>query len=353
MPAKYTGLNVGGVEIQLTATELKVLGKYVEELKKVKTLKEGIRKLDKIRKQVIKDDEEAGKAETKAAEKRAETLRDIVKTMKYIQTFRSALQASIPNIEEKQVKEQEKEVTMLDLIKKKYAFQLLYFGALAMLIHETLSNSKILNVFFDIIGSALGFILDMLLVSLIPAIVWFVTWLFDIGQWFSTFPDWAKIATLALLTFFSTIGALLFYGVLKTIVAEIVKIGAESVIAKAAVKGIGDAVAGLGSGAVFTLSVKVIGLELLQALLVYGGAYAGPIGAGIADILDPNKTGMIDTTNQTQMSAYRTSPGFEPGQAGAAQNRFSSSSPTIVNVWINGILGRQDSIQVNATRNTT
>jgi len=82
MPKKYSGMEVGGVEIQFSATELKLINKYVDELKKVMTLRQGIVLTYKRQQELAKKDLDAGKQDTKAAQERKKVLTDIVKIMK-------------------------------------------------------------------------------------------------------------------------------------------------------------------------------------------------------------------------------------------------------------------------------
>ena len=75
---------------------------------------------------------------------------------------------------------------------------MLYFVTLAGVVALMARNSQVLSHFFDIIGSALGFVLDMLLIGLIPEVVFLVTKLFELGGFLAGLPDLAKVAILGL-----------------------------------------------------------------------------------------------------------------------------------------------------------
>jgi hypothetical protein len=182
-------------------------------------------KAAKIAKKIQQDEEKLRKNRLKLEDKmlktfqREEQLRN--KTVQGIYSANNKLLGQQMMAALKGQNAKEKEVKTLDILKKKYAWQLLYFTAVATLFALMLGNSKVLGAFTDMIGAGLGFILDMLLVSLIPAVVVFVDWLFKIGKFFSDLPDGMKLAILAIGAIFSIIELEKFYNKVNDIITAL------------------------------------------------------------------------------------------------------------------------------------
>jgi hypothetical protein len=365
---KNTNMDMGGIQFQLTASEIKALGKMIDEVKKLNNVyKQNLEIRKKITELEVKtafankEDTKHYKTKKEAMNKISDYLWEARKDWFDRLKTEAIPRTSGPKFERKsstqaqwaratggtadqqwewatgaqRVKNDEKELTLMGRLKKSYAWQLLYFMTVALLFKGLLANSKVWAHFLDVIGGALGFITDMILVSVIPQVVWLVNKLFEIGGWFAGLPTPVKQAIVLIGLF---IGAFLFAEVLLTlgeVVTAIKAIGTASTIANAEVAGAGGLLAGL----------KAVGALGTIAILFKYGVIGAAIAAGVG-FLAPSATGLEQRYRngmlETRIGRYGQGPeeGWAPGQipeiAQEEYNRGIGVGNTTVNVFIAG-----------------
>lgn len=296
-PAKYSNVDAGGVSFQVTQNELKQIKTLVVELQKMKTLYEAQMKIRDRIWTVQKETMSGQKLDSHYQRERLRTLENIYKRMRLInEESLETLKRENPFIarspageskgrynytpadaettaDAKRVEAQygQKLIGIYAQLKKSYSWQLLYFAAASILIAGMLANSKVFGHFMDVIGSALGFIMDMILISVIPYVILLVKWLFDVGNMIAGWPDIAKVAMVSvglLLGLFAGVKIVLWIGEVAT---AIKLIGTAATVASGA-EGVGllsAALAKLPTVATIVISIKIIGMEILGYLAAF------------------------------------------------------------------------------------
>jgi hypothetical protein len=380
---------MGGTEVLLSASELKALGKLTDVLKQQKSLFDAQLEIRKKLYTIEVKQAFSGKAETKNYQDRLKLIGKIDEKMTQMgkDYADSIMRGIIPRTSgpkynvgagdreynkatamsgdaqweaatgSKRVENQRKEVGLLDVLKKKYAWQLLYFTALAGLFTGMVANSKILQHFQDVIGAGLGFILDMLLVALIPAVIVLVGWLFKIGEFFSGLPDVAKLAILAVGVLFAMFTGAQATMWLAEVASGITGIGTAASTAAGA-GGVGalsvalSALAGLAAGGIV---VKI--LDETGALKKISDAGAGlresPLGG--AAQLWARSMGIeagADIMNAALGTKFAT-PTYAKEHPGSVTqgSGFGSGSTPVVNVFIDGTQLSQEHMRTQQLRN--
>jgi hypothetical protein len=377
-PAKYSTIDAGGVNFQLSQTELKQIKTLVDEMKKLKTLYEAQMKVqDKMRK-VQKEIVSGDKLETQYQRDRLKTLQNIYNRMKAINqesletlkrenphiprtapmggasagryNYSPADAEAVANAKKQEANYGQKLISIYDRLKKSYAYQLFYFSAASVLVAGMLSNSKVWSHFMDIIGSALGFIMDMLLVSIIPWVVQLVNFLFMVGEAISKLPDWFKQVVVLIGLFVAGLMAIKVYTAISETLAAIKAIGAAAGVAKGAegVGGLAEAMKGLPLLTTLTISVKVLGMEALGYLASFVSTKL-PI---MAAELGPIVGAYMATQTPSYQAEYKKNTGMDyntpysewaPQQQEAANkknydpwSRGDTAASPIINVSIAG-----------------
>lgn len=359
-PAKYSTIDAGGVNFQLSQTELKQIKTLVDEMKKLKTLYEAQMKVQEKMRKVQKEIATGEKVETEYQRDRLKTLQNIYNRMKAInQESLETLKRENPyiprtapmggeskgrynytpedadavaNAKRQEVNYGQKLIGIYDRLKKSYAYQLFYFSAASILVAGMLANSKVWSHFMDVIGSALGFIMDMLLVSIIPWVVQLVNFLFMVGEAISKLPDWLKQAIFLLGLFVAGLLAIKVYTAITETLAAIKAIGAAATVASGA-----EGVGGLAT-ALKTISAMSALDIVITASLVGTAAYLLMSLVGHAGGLEQriNAQGLIET--RTGKYGQGPEEGWSPPQQGGIQfaQPTGQGGDTIVNVSIGG-----------------
>jgi len=300
-PAKMQDVNLAeGLQFQLTTTQLKSVETLIKSLKELKSLKEQLLVLEKETYSYLDKEEKSGKDLGKDAKARKQTIQDIakivldysrqpaVKGAATARLFNKAMMDSAdtqwqratggkpvekgidwlggkkPTFEvEERIRELEREGEAQDHLRKKSAWQMVYAATLGSAWKMMTDNSKVLAHYTQVIGAAFGFILDMVLINLMPLIVPFVEKLFAIGEWFDKLDPKIKtvIATITgLALVFGGIVSLLW---LKSITDAIVGIGTAAVTAGGAT-GVGALSKALGAlvSPIITVAIGVAVAEM-------------------------------------------------------------------------------------------
>lgn len=358
-PAKYSTIDAGGVNFQLTQTELKQIKTLVDEMKKLKTLYEAqqkvLKKMGEVRKEIVTGE----KKDTQYQRDRLKVLDNIYNRMRSINqqsletlkkenpyiprtgatgtsqgryNYRPEDAEDTANAKGREVQYGSKLIAIYDRLKKSYAYQLFYFSAASILVAGMLANSKVWSHFMDIIGSALGFIMDMLLVSIIPWVVQLVNFLFMVGEAISKLPDWLKQVIFLLGLFVAGLLAIKVYTAIAETLAAIKAIGTAAGVATGA-----EGVGGLAT-ALKTLSAMSALDIVITASLVGTAAYLLMSLVGHAGGLEQriNAQGLIET--RTGKYGQGPEEGWGEGQQGGIQfaQPTGQGGDTVVNVSIGG-----------------
>jgi hypothetical protein len=342
-----------GEEYVLNAQQKKELDRIAPLMKQYLGLKQSELSIKKkIRELEVKSDE-SGKKQTI----HQKSTIDALKSMDAIVTTigRRVLQELTQDVPaSKRVKEGKKEITVLDVLKKKYAWQMLYFTAMGAIFAGMVANSKLLKSFQDIIGAGLGFILDMLLVQLIPAVIWFVNLLFGIGKAISDLDPISKAVLLGLVILFAIFTGAQVIAWLANVAGGVAAIGTAGAEAAGASKlgALSAMIENLTGMKVITIMVDLMLLGASWVLLQWLAqqaitkAKAGDVGAGLG--LDvANAWGGARSDWAGTAAAVQT--GLPPGVPAPFK---SESRPPTINVFIDGIQISQDHMRTQQLRNT-
>lgn len=300
-PPKISSADVGGVEVQLTAGQLKAAQPIIRALKEIKLIKDQIVHLDKEQLAINKKFEGHEDDMSEYYKNKQDALTKIYDIYKIIEVKLEQ--------QEKYNKEKAQENKLLDENKKKSMWQLLYWSVIGATLAGLISNSKVLGHFLDVLGSALGFVLDMALLPILPAFIKLVELIFEFGKWIAGLPDPIRnlIAVLTLLG----IGSVVLIGI-EALGAAIFGVGTAAETAGGAA-GVG----GLLSKLKLLSGTWIIGLQLILlgaawATLQWLGemlqekATKGDISAGLAyDVAQSwggGPTGGVNTARQAQES---------------------------------------------------
>ena len=282
-PPKYDDMQIAGMQVQLNATDRKLLTEgIIKALKEQKSLLGAIAVLSKQESKLQKEQVYGGKEITKNYLARLAALKKIKDMMVDAQVHNipsnahghagawsgmmAGAASSEEELERKKIADLKEEGAAQDELRKKTSWQLVYWGLAGSAWKEMTDNSKVLAHYTDVIGSAFGFILDMILLQLMPIVIPFVNFLFSVGEWFTTLPTYIKDA----------IAAVTLLGIALVTLAGWV--GADAVI---------DAVAGIGAAAVTASGSAGVG-ALSAAFLPFlvGGAIGLGLGAIAVKLLD-------------------------------------------------------------------
>jgi hypothetical protein len=207
------------------------------------------------------------------------------------------------------------EITNLDIFKKRYSWMLIAFTAIKDLFGVIGRDSKIANTIFDLIGQAVGFIVDMLLIDFLPIFITFVEWLFGVGEWVSRLPTWVK-------------GVIIIVGALAIALAAIFAVAITTGIATLGLSILGIGTAGTtAAGGLGTLLASTIALYA-PAVLFGLGLLAAALGslvitAGLIALAE-KYFGVLTKISDLGSDFRKT------GAGGAARDYFSTGGGGIV-----------------------
>jgi hypothetical protein len=250
-PPRYQSVDVGfGADIILSQREAAAVKNVTDALKVMKKEYEAVRKLKKEIKDINDlEIQQAGRL-SRADHDRKNALLAI-----------KDLYINLGIAQKGKKKADIEEINSLDIFKKRYSWMLIAFTAIKDIFGVLGRDSKIANTIFDLVGQAVGFIVDMLLIDFLPLMITFVEWLFRLGEWVSGLPTWVKGVILIVIA----LGA-----ALAAIFAASISIGLASV-----------ALSVLGIGTAATTVAGILGTLLGSLTALFAAAAAGlVIGAG-------------------------------------------------------------------------
>lgn len=228
-------------------------------------------------------------------------------------------------------KELDKQGNEQDSLRKKSIWQVVYWTTLGAAILAATQGSKVLGHYIDVITSALGFVLDMILLPMLPHVIQFVKFLFDVGTAFNNLPGPIKYVASLLTTFF-----LLFSG--ASIVLWL--LGIEGGVA-----GIGTAAAtAAGVGGVGALKAALGALVAPVLTIAVGVALTAGAAEMINYIKDSNKKGLMQLGMKEGEAGFVTDVGTSamlgiiPGGSAVdfANKEYNSIKSFVVNLNLDG-----------------